>query len=93
VPILSSEVWLKMQSVLITEKDTYTHTRTHTHTQTGIHQSTLLLCQIFGRNWSSNVKKSFTLHSPTYWPIPDLIDFFVIKNISLNYIKVEKVST
>lgn len=32
---------------------------------------------------------------PTYWPadinkIPDLIDFFIIKNISLNYLKVEE---
>lgn len=32
---------------------------------------------------------------PTYWPtdpnkIPDLIDFFVVKNISTNYIKIEE---
>jgi putative IMPACT (imprinted ancient) family translation regulator len=32
---------------------------------------------------------------PTYWPtdkkkLPDLIDFFVVKNISTNYIKIEE---
>jgi hypothetical protein len=32
---------------------------------------------------------------PTYWPTepkrnPDLIDFFVVKNISTNYIKIEE---
>jgi hypothetical protein len=27
---------------------------------------------------------------PTYWPTPDVIDFFVVKNISTNYIKIEE---
>ena len=33
---------------------------------------------------------------PTYWPTdlnktPDLIDFFVIKNVSINYIEIDEV--
>jgi hypothetical protein len=32
---------------------------------------------------------------PTYWPtepnkLPDLIDFFVVKNVSTNYIKIDE---
>lgn len=42
----------------------------------------------------SNKCEALSTGNPTYWPtdikkIPDLIDFFVVKNISTNYLKVE----